>query len=203
MENKDVLNSSQKMKKKPPEEEKRQLRKQFLELREMRHSVSSPENWGPRQFYRTLELLKIKSLDVLSNKILVACYFPIRHELDFTSLAQPNWIFPKMKPNRELVWFEYGDGVTNYSVNSIGIKEKDDEYCFKYSKDKLPLLCFVPGIVASKEGHRLGYGGGYYDKFLSEFREQITSVLCLPTKDFILNHLPTEEQDEVVDLIVF
>jgi 5-formyltetrahydrofolate cyclo-ligase len=184
-------------------EEKKKLRKKLLELRHQRHLFSSPENWGPRQFKRALELLEIKNIENTRNKFRIACYFPIQDELDFTSLAQSHWIFPKISEKKSLLWFEYGDGKTDYTVNAFGIKEKNDEFCFSYEKEKLPLLCFVPGIAASKDGHRLGYGGGYYDRFLKEYRDNVTSVLCLPSKEFVLNTLPTNDFDETVDLIVF
>ncbi len=49
-----------------------------------------------------------------------------------------------------------------------------------------PVICFAPGMAFSKEGHRIGYGGGYYDRFLKNkdilkigtcFEEQIYSFL--------------------------
>ncbi len=88
-------------------------------------------------------------------------------------------------------------------MNKYGIKEREEKYCFSYTHEFLPMLCFVPGLAAAKDGSRLGYGGGFYDRFLQEFKEKVTSVLCLPSKDFMFDKLPCEEFDEKVDLIVF
>lgn len=187
----------------PMSEQKKALRIQLLQLRAEMHKYADPKNWGPRQYHRALELLKIRDIAHLKNKYLIACYFPINAELDFIPFAQSHWLFPRIAKNKELLWFEYGDGETNYTVNKHGIKEKEEKYCFSYRSDLLPLLCFVPGIAAAQDGTRLGYGGGYYDKFLREFKDKVTSVLCLPSKDFLFNTLPCEEHDEKVDLIVF
>jgi 5-formyltetrahydrofolate cyclo-ligase len=187
----------------PISEQKKTLRKKLLSIRSEAHRVADPQNWGPRQYFRALELLKIKKIEQLENIYQVACFFPIRDELDFTPFAQKKWLFPKTQQNGKLFWFEYGDGVTNYTTNSIGIKEKEEEHCFPYTQNSLPLLCFVPGIAASQDGSRLGYGGGFYDQFLSQFPDKITSVLCLPSQDFLLNALPLDPHDEKVDLIVF
>lgn len=187
----------------PISEQKNILRKKLLTLRESTHKYADPNNWGPKQFYRTLELLKIKQVEDLEGKYLIACFFPIRHELEISSLATEKWLFPKMGENKKLLWFEYGDGKTGYTKNKHGIKEKKDEFCFEYKEKDLPMLCFVPGIAAAQDGARLGYGGGYYDNFLRKFKEKVTSVLCLPSKEFLFNVLPTEEHDEKVDLIVF
>lgn len=184
-------------------EQKNVLRKHLLAVRQELHKSASPENWGPRQFARALELLKIKNLQDLENKYVIACFFPIRGELNFLPFATEKWLFPRMQENAELLWFEYGDGATNYVLNKHGIKEKEEKFCFPYTQSQLPMLCFVPGLAADQNGIRLGYGGGFYDKFLREFKEKVTSVFCLPSKEFLFNQLPSDEFDEKVDLLVF
>ncbi|MEK6983028.1 MAG: 5-formyltetrahydrofolate cyclo-ligase [Nanoarchaeota archaeon] len=61
-------------------------------------------------------------------------------------------------------------------------------------------LILVPGIVFDKEGHRLGYGLGYYDKFLAKVPNAVKIGLAF---DFqIVDKLPREMHDVPVDLIV-
>ena len=61
-------------------------------------------------------------------------------------------------------------------------------------------LVLVPGIAFDKEGHRIGYGFGYYDKFLRKVPKAIKIGLCF---DFqIVDKIPREEHDVPVDLIV-
>ena len=61
-------------------------------------------------------------------------------------------------------------------------------------------LVFVPGIAFDKEGHRVGYGFGYYDKFLKKVPKAVKIGLCF---DFqVVGKVPREEHDVPVDFIV-
>lgn len=61
-------------------------------------------------------------------------------------------------------------------------------------------LVLVPGIVFDKEGHRIGYGFGYYDKFLAKVPKAIKIGLAF---DFqVIGKIPREMHDAPVDLIV-
>ncbi len=62
-------------------------------------------------------------------------------------------------------------------------------------------LVLMPGLAFDKEGHRIGYGGGFYDKFLSAEPDHPTVALCY---DFqMLANLETEEFDVPVDLVLW
>jgi len=61
-------------------------------------------------------------------------------------------------------------------------------------------LILVPGIAFDKEGHRIGYGFGYYDKFLKKVPKAFKIGLAF---DFqVVDKVPREEHDVPVDLIV-
>lgn len=61
-------------------------------------------------------------------------------------------------------------------------------------------LVLVPGIVFDKEGHRIGYGLGYYDKFLKKVPKAIKIGLAF---DFqVIDKIPREMHDVPVDVIV-
>ena len=63
-----------------------------------------------------------------------------------------------------------------------------------------PALCVVPGLAFDLQGRRLGYGKGYYDRFLAE-HDHITAVgLCY--RELLLPQLPAEEHDQRVKLVV-
>lgn len=188
-------------------EKKKFLRKILLQEREKSYRDSSDSEWGPKQYFRALELLQVSdkelSAQIIAKKILVASFFPIRCELDLSRFASEDWIFPFMTLNKELLWFKYGDGKTNYKVNKYGIREKDIEHCFAYDSTMPPMICFLPGLAASVNGYRLGYGGGYYDRFIAKNRENIKTIFCLPSGDFLFNDLPIDNNDQKVDLIVW
>jgi len=65
------------------------------------------------------------------------------------------------------------DNNTNYSLNYLGIKEP----IISNQKDtNLLEVIFVPLLVFDKLGHRVGYGGGYYDKFLGNIKDDILKI---------------------------
>ena len=61
-------------------------------------------------------------------------------------------------------------------------------------------LVLMPGLAFDREGHRIGYGGGFYDRFLAEEPEHPTVALCYSFQLF--PHLDVEAFDVPVDLVL-
>ena len=62
-------------------------------------------------------------------------------------------------------------------------------------------LVLMPGLAFDPMGHRIGYGGGFYDKFLSAEPDHPTLALCYEFQ--MLPHLETEEHDIPVDYVIW
>ena len=62
-------------------------------------------------------------------------------------------------------------------------------------------LVLMPGLAFDREGHRIGYGGGFYDKFLSAEPGHPTVALCYAFQ--MVEYLPTEEFDISVDSVLW
>ena len=62
-------------------------------------------------------------------------------------------------------------------------------------------LVLMPGLAFDPEGHRCGYGGGFYDKFLAAEPNHPTLALCYEFQ--MLPHLETEEHDIPVDTVLW
>ena len=60
-------------------------------------------------------------------------------------------------------------------------------------------ICIVPGLTYDKFGYRLGYGRGFYDRFLSDF-SGVTVGLCY--SDFIEGNVPKGKYDMKVDVLL-
>ncbi len=62
-------------------------------------------------------------------------------------------------------------------------------------------LVLMPGLAFDREGHRIGYGGGFYDKFLAQEPNHPTLALCYAFQ--MQEHLDTEEFDIPVDCVLW
>lgn len=62
-------------------------------------------------------------------------------------------------------------------------------------------LVLMPGLAFDREGRRIGYGGGFYDRFLASEPEHPTIALCYGFQ--MVDQLPTEEFDVPVDCVLW
>ena len=65
--------------------------------------------------------------------------------------------------------------------------------------DRTALIC-MPGLIFDKEKHRIGYGGGYYDKYLQTHASHKTVALCYGFQ--IVGQLPYDEHEIPPDYII-
>ncbi len=94
--------------------------------------------------------------------------------------------------------FIYMDDLSRVEKGYCGIPEPiADE---PVADDKTALV-LMPGLAFTKEGLRMGYGGGFYDKFLASEPGHPTLALCY---DFqMVETIPTEEYDIPVDTVLW
>ena len=62
-------------------------------------------------------------------------------------------------------------------------------------------LVLMPGLAFDPQGHRIGYGGGFYDRFLAQEPGHPTVALCYGFQ--MQEHLETEEFDIPADLVLW
>ena len=94
--------------------------------------------------------------------------------------------------------FIYLDDLTKVEAGYSGIPEPIAD---EPVADDPTALVLMPGLAFDREGHRIGYGGGFYDKFLSAEPNHPTLALCYAFQ--VLPHLETEEFDIPVDCVLW
>lgn len=82
----------------------------------------------------------------------------------------------------------------------FGVQEPKRELRNKKVPGDLDII-IVPGAVFNKAGYRIGYGGGYYDKFLAEHAQGALKV-AFAYEEFIIDDFPVEDHDIAVDMII-
>jgi 5-formyltetrahydrofolate cyclo-ligase len=60
-------------------------------------------------------------------------------------------------------------------------------------------LLIVPGVVFDERGFRIGYGGGYYDRFLTHYKGTAISLLL---ENQLIHEMPVEAHDQRVDWLI-
>lgn len=141
---------------------------------------------------------------IIDNKIferaeVVMSYMSFQNEIDTEKINDyviscgKKLLLPKMVDREIIKPIEY---TGKFKIdNSFGIKEPVGE---TYNGD-IDLI-IVPGVVFDREGNRIGYGRGYYDRFLKLYPR--TRKISLAYEFQILDRLEVEEHDEKIDEIV-
>lgn len=94
--------------------------------------------------------------------------------------------------------FIYLEDLTQVSKGYAGIPEPIADAPVADDKRALVLM---PGLAFDPQGHRIGYGGGFYDRFLAQEPHHPTLALCYEFQ--MQAHLDTEEFDIPVDTVLW
>lgn len=105
------------------------------------------------------------------------------------------------KQEKNLGWAKINDRNKDLAKGTYGILEPRKELrgnsCLVEEID----LVLVPGIVFTRAGNRIGYGGGYYDRLLSKLGSSCLTI-GLTYDKLLVEKLPVEKHDRRVDYIV-
>ncbi len=140
--------------------------------------------------------------DLLSDFDVFLCYVSVNSEADTIQIL--NYLLKCKK--KVAVPYCCGSEMDFYEIDSIddliggayGIPTVDIGN-HKKIEDFSNALCIVPALSFDLNGNRLGYGGGYYDRFLSKNNVR---TLGIDYDKCLTNNLPFEEHDKTVDMIL-
>ena len=168
------------------------LRKHLLEKRDA--TSAELRDISSNKIYQNL-----KQVDSYINSQNIACYFPIGSEVDTHSIMLDvlergkNMILPKIIDSN--LEFYVIPNLGKLEKGRFDIMEPKDS-CKKAEKVDCVL---IPTIAVSKSGIRLGYGKGYYDRFLSSIG---TVKISLTYSKQIVKSIPSDSHDVKIDWIV-
>lgn len=133
----------------------------------------------------------------------ILCYSSFGSEIDTAAIIAAalndgkKLFLPKCTDKYGNMTFYQVTGFDNLVEGTYGIKEPDINKC-REETNFYNALCIVPGLSFDRNGHRLGYGKGYYDRFLEKFTIK-TAGLCY--NDLISDSLPADKYDIPVNYI--
>ena len=143
---------------------------------------------------------RLKKIKEYRNAKVIACYYPIGSEvltqdIMLDALSQGKQVcLPKVTESKIIEFREVKD-LKSLERDSFNIMEpkKDCEIC-----DKIDLV-IVPTVGIDRNGSRLGYGHGYYDRFLST--SKAVSIALTYSKQIVKN-IPSSDDDVQINWIV-
>lgn len=107
-------------------------------------------------------------------------------------------LLPKCMPHRQMAFLP-DPGVDQRIKSSFGIPEPAYQ---AELVDNQPELLIVPGIAYALDSHaRIGFGGGYYDRFLAQYQGP-TVTLAAPVMAYATAQWPVEPFDQLLDIIL-
>ncbi|WP_067730423.1 5-formyltetrahydrofolate cyclo-ligase [Oceanobacillus damuensis] len=105
---------------------------------------------------------------------------------------------PKCYPRqKELVFYEL-ESFDQLEVVYYDLLEPKPDISKQTETNSIDLL-IVPGLLFDRNGYRIGFGGGYYDRFLTNYKN-ITASMCSSIQ--LMDQIPVEEFDIPVDFLI-
>lgn len=165
-------------------------------MKDMNHSEHESKTTGIlNRLYTCEEFASAKTIGVTISR------FP---EVDTYPLIVTAWesgkqvAVPKCNPKTREMDFRLITSFDDLETVYMDLKEPVEDRTISIAKRKIDLQ-IVPGVVFSDEGFRIGFGGGYYDRYLTDFSgNRIALAFEIQTSQ----EVPIEEHDIPVNKII-
>ena len=169
------------------------IRKKLLKTREKNYLNNNQINISP--------IIKILKKRKFKNKILGG-YYPYNYEIDIMPLVEKfqklnySITLPKIGMNSEMNFFQWSTK-DPLSINKFGIPEPIS------NKTKFPDILLVPLLAFDKNFNRIGYGGGFYDRYINKLKK-IKKIITIGVAYSFqkVKKIPVEKYDIKLDFVV-
>ncbi len=183
----------------PIKREKDAIRKECAEKRDA--MTKEEHTLFDNNIYQTaISLVSFKYADI------ILLYAPIKSEIDVIPIFEEaikrgkKVAFPKCNKEERTMKFHYVSSLDELEIGAYGIREpKEEAPVYDPENEKSSAICYVPGLAFDVYGYRLGYGKGYYDKFMNKFTGSAIGVAYTTQ---ILPNLPKGRYDKHCDIII-
>lgn len=139
---------------------------------------------------------KLVQTEEYKNAKNIMLFYPLKNEVNLLPILDDKskvFYLPRIKGD-ELECCQYSTG-DELCDSCFRTKEPVCEACKKSNID----LIIVPALACDKNNYRLGYGGGFYDRFLQDFKGK--KIVCIP-KELVVSTVYPESHDIKMDLVL-
>ena len=176
-------------------QQKNSVRKKYYLLRKKKYYKIKKDFFIP-----LLDLIKLK---FKKKKIKLAIYYPTSFEVNLLKLlelkfiSKQNLLLPVIEENNIMNFFPWKKNEVLY-VNKYGILQPAK------SEKIVPNIMIVPLLAFDKNKFRLGYGKGFYDKYLNKHLKSFKNILTVGVAFSFQKHhkLPINKEDVKLDYIL-
>lgn len=148
---------------------------------------------------------RICALPAFREADTILLYYPVKGEPNLLSVAKrtidagKQIAFPVCDPTTHVMRFAAVSTPDDLPPGAYGIPEPPPDSRILTKQDYSRTLCIVPALAYDKRGFRVGYGAGYYDRFLSDFDGVCVGAVY---SALLYDTLPTEPTDRAVAWII-
>ncbi|MEC7179382.1 MAG: 5-formyltetrahydrofolate cyclo-ligase [Pseudomonadota bacterium] len=176
-------------------QEKNRLRKKYFNLIKKKYYEISKDFFLP--------LINLIKLNYKKKKLNIALYFPVNFELNIIKLLEnkyvsnSNTLLPVVEENSQMNFFPWKKNQVLF-INKFGVLEPIK------TKVYVPDVIIVPVLSFDKEKYRLGYGKGFYDRYLNKYLKKFDNILTVGVAFSFQKHhkLPIDKNDIKLDYIL-
>ena len=176
-------------------QQKNSVRKKYQLLRKKKYYEVDKDFFTP-----FLNLIKLK---FKKKRFKLALYYPAYFEinalklLEFNSISKQDLLLPVVEENNTMNFFSWKKNEV-LQVNRYGMLEPIK------SKQTVPNIMMVPLLAFDKNKFRLGYGKGFYDKYLNKYLKKFKKILTVGVAFSFQKHhkLPINNKDVKLNYIL-
>lgn len=179
--------------------DKKALRKAMIEER---RKLSNEENIQKSMDIRN----KLFNLEKYKKSNFIFTFISTDEEVDTHNIIKESINMGKrigvpitVPKERKLLVSEVKNFETELEMGYYDILSPKKDFIREVSPNVIDIV-LVPGLIFTKDGYRVGYGGGYYDRFLSQIEDVIKIGICFDMQ--ITEEIPTDQYDIPVDYII-
>ena len=140
--------------------------------------------------------------DFLSADVVLG-FYPLRGEPDVLPILRlalslgKRLALPRCHTESSTMTFHLVSSLEDTELGSFGIREPsaDKPILTDFSR----ALCLVPALCFDRRGHRIGYGKGYYDRFLADYNGASVGIAY---EELLFDRLPCEPTDKAIPMII-
>ena len=177
-------------------QKKDRLRKKYFFIRKKKYFDIKPSFFNP--------LIKLIKKRYKKKDVNLSIYYPSSFEVNIFKLFDLNAIdrakiFLPVITGKNSMYFYKWDKLDVLQINKFGMLEP-----FGSFKSIVPNIMLVPLLAYDNENNRLGYGGGFYDRYLRKYLKKYNNIMTIGVAFSFQKHhkIPVSNNDVKLDYIL-